>query len=153
MSERQREILLLEASGRRFGFDVAEVLRIVPAVRSVPLPHSSSAIEGIINLHGQTVPVVDLCAWIGGAPKVPDLGDLLVILNIAGHCIAVRADRAEGVVLAAATAGLAEDRAAQPAHFAAIALIEDKIVLLPELSSFLAQLPDGLPIARGPMAA
>jgi chemotaxis signal transduction protein len=154
MSEGLREILLLESGGRYFGFDVAEVLRVVQTVRSVPLPHSCPAIEGIINLHGNAVPVLDLCAWIGGAPKSVDTGDILVVLNVAGRCAAVRADRARGVTrVAAADIEPVQDLATQSVYFTAVALIADEIVLLPKLSNFLAQLTDGFALARESVAA
>jgi chemotaxis signal transduction protein len=138
MSEDHREILLLESGGRSFGFDVAQVQRVVQTVRSVPLPHSSPAIEGIINLHGTAVPVLDLCAWIGGVPKPVAVGDILVILNVAGHCAAVRAERARGVAqVAAADLGSKRSLKDEPLYFAALVLIEGEIVLLPQLGDFL----------------
>ena len=154
MSEGQREILLLESGGRYFGFDIAEVLRVVQTVRSVPLPHSCPAIEGIINLHGEAVPVLDLCAWIGGTPKAVDVGDVLVVLNVAGRCAAMRADRPRGVArVAAADIEPVQDLAAQSVYFTAVALIADEIILLPNLSKFLAQLTDGFTLASESVAA
>ena len=154
MSEGQREILLLESGGRYFGFDIAEVLRVVQTVRSVPLPHSCPAIEGIINLHGKAVPVLDLSAWIGGTPKTVDVGDILVILNVAGRCAAVRACRARGVAGVAVTdVEPVQGLAAQSVYFTAVALIADEIVLLPKLSNFLNQLTDGFALAGASVAA
>jgi two-component system chemotaxis response regulator CheV len=154
MSKGVREILLLESGGRYFGFDVAEVLRVVQTVRSVPLPHSCPAIQGVINLHGNAVPVLDVCAWIGGTPKVVDIGDILVILNVAGRCAAVRADRARGVArVADADVEPVENLTTQSVYFTAVALIADEIVLLPELSNFLAGLTDGHALTRESVAA
>jgi chemotaxis signal transduction protein len=154
MSEGQRDILLLESGGRYFGFDIAEVSRVVQTVRSVPLPHSCPAIEGIINLHGKAVPVLDLCAWIRGSSKDVDIGDILVVLDVAGRCAAVRAERARGVArVAAADIGPAQDSATQSVYFTAVTLIADEIVLLPKLSNFLAQLTDGFALTSESVAA
>jgi chemotaxis signal transduction protein len=154
MSDGQRNILLLESGGRYFGFDLAEISNVVQAVRSVPLPHSCPAIEGIINLHGKAAPVLDLSAWIGGTPKDVEIGDILVILDVAGRCAAVRACRARGVArVVAADVEPVTELAAQSVYFAAVALIADEIVLLPKLSNFLAQLTNEFALGSEPVAA
>lgn len=139
MSQIVREILLFEAGGRMFGLPIADVERVVHAVRPVPVPHGPVFIEGLLNLHGTALPVIDLNAWFGDAPREVGLNDLMIVLRAGSARVALHAERARGVATIAASA-------VQPAatvlasgdHFAGVVMIQDEIVLLPDVASFLA---------------
>lgn len=139
MSQALREFLLFDAGGRTFGLLIGDVERVIHAVRPVPLPHAPAFIEGLLNLHGTAIPVLDLNVWFGDAPRGTGLSDLMIVLR-AGHSrVALHAEHARGVAAIA-------DTAIQPAgtvlassdHFAGVVMIEDRIVLLPDVASFLA---------------
>ncbi len=60
---------------------IGDVECVVPAVRPVPLPHAPAGFEGIMNLRGIAVAVLDLRAWFGDAPREIQLDDLLIVLQ------------------------------------------------------------------------
>jgi purine-binding chemotaxis protein CheW len=71
--------LLFRAGGRRFGCRIDAVREIVPQRRATRLPGAPPAVQGLINLRGTIVTVVDLALSIGGAtPASPD-GSIVLI--------------------------------------------------------------------------
>lgn len=139
MSEVTREILLFEAGGRMFGLPVDDVERVVHAVRPVPLPHGPAFVEGLLNLHGTAIPVLDLNVWFGDAPREVGLSDLMVVLRAGSACVALHAERARGVAtIAASVVQPAATVLASDDHFAGVVMIQNEIVLLPDVTSFLA---------------
>ncbi len=97
MGPQGREILLFEVDGRRFGFLAAEVREIVRVVTITRLPQAPDLVEGVVNLRGQIVPVIDLRRKLGLAAKLIALSDHLVVANHEKFPLAVRVDRALGL--------------------------------------------------------
>jgi purine-binding chemotaxis protein CheW len=98
----QLEFLILELGGQRYGLPSPDVREIVRAVLPVPFPGAPAAVEGVINLRGHVVPVLDLRRRFGLPAKPPEHTDHLVIAQAAGRLLALRVDRALDLVRVAA---------------------------------------------------
>jgi purine-binding chemotaxis protein CheW len=134
-----REILLFDAEGRTFGLPLENVERVVHAVRPMPLPHVPAVIEGLLNLHGTAIPVLDLNVWFGDVPREVGLNDLMIVLRAGFLRVALHATRARGVVsIASSSVQPATSVLASADHFSGVVMIESEIVLLPDIESFLA---------------
>jgi purine-binding chemotaxis protein CheW len=73
---------------------VRELLR---AVAIQPLPGASALVEGVINLRGTVVAVLDVRAWLGLPARGVEPSEHLVIFTAGGRTLAVRTDRALGL--------------------------------------------------------
>jgi purine-binding chemotaxis protein CheW len=93
----QSEILIFTIDDHRYGLSTSCVQELVRVVRSVSVPNAPDRIEGVIDLHGQIVPVLDMRRSLGLAPKVPQSTEHLIIVRIETRLIAIRADRATDV--------------------------------------------------------
>ncbi|MHC5541301.1 chemotaxis protein CheW, partial [Singulisphaera rosea] len=89
-----REILIFEVEGRLFGLPVANIRELVRVVTIVPLPSMPPIVEGIVNLRGEIVPVLDIRPRLGMPAKAVELSDQLIIARTRGRLVAVRVDRA-----------------------------------------------------------
>ena len=110
-----REFLIFDLEGMRYGLPVADVREIVRAVLPVPLPGAPGAVEGVINLRGCVVPVLDLRQRFRLPARPIEPTDHLVIARAAGRLVALRVDRvvelarlAEGDVQEVAAARVAK---------------------------------------------
>lgn len=144
MIEDTREILVFEAAGRHFGLGIDAVERVVSAVRPISLPQPSAAIEGIINLHGMAVPVLDLRKWFGDVSKDVELDDLFIVLHVGPRRAALCAERAHGVAKIA-IADIQSTKSLIPSarYFSGIVMLADMVVFLPDLESFLTEMENG----------
>jgi chemotaxis signal transduction protein len=79
------EILIFTVDNHRYGLSTACVQELVRAVHSVPLPHFVDGIEGVIDLHGQIVPVIDLRRILGLAGKAPQPTEHMIIVDNRPH--------------------------------------------------------------------
>jgi chemotaxis signal transduction protein len=71
--------LLFRAGDRTFGCSIDAVREIVPQRRSTRLPGAPSSVQGLINLRGTIVTVIDLPLWLGAErPAAPDGSIVLV---------------------------------------------------------------------------
>ncbi len=88
------ETLVFEVDGRRYGLEAGEVLELVRIVEIVPLPGTPRWIEGVIDLRGKVVPVLDLRERLELPARRVELSDQLIVARGRGFPIAVRIDRA-----------------------------------------------------------
>jgi purine-binding chemotaxis protein CheW len=67
-------------------------LRIIRMVMVKPIPESPRFLEGIIDLAGQIVPVIDLRELVGFPKRPVKLSDRLLIARTGEHTLAIMAD-------------------------------------------------------------
>lgn len=87
------EILLFEVAGQRFGIRSADVREVLRAASLTNSPTAPDAIEGLLNLRGRIVPVLDLRMMLNLAPKEMRHVDHLIVLQSQEHQFALRVDR------------------------------------------------------------
>jgi chemotaxis-related protein WspB len=91
--------LLFEIDGQRYGLDIAEVLKVLPALRLRQLPHAPEYVAGIFEYQGKMVPVIDLTRLIKGRPSRSLLSTRTILVRHpgpsgAGRILGLLAERA-----------------------------------------------------------
>jgi chemotaxis signal transduction protein len=93
-------VIVLGIGKERYGIDVAEVAEILPPVRATAVPGAAAVFAGVINVHGEIRPVIDLRRWLGiaGAEAMP-AGELarVVLLRRDGREIGLQIDTVEPI--------------------------------------------------------
>jgi purine-binding chemotaxis protein CheW len=134
------QILLVRVGGERYGVPLGAVREIVRAVAITPLPGAPRVVEGVIDVRGQVVPVLNLRRRFGHPEKPLDPSERIVLVHAGERPAALRVDEAEG--LADLVAGAVEDaRAVTPGaeHVAGVAKLADGVVLIHDPAAFLSQ--------------
>ncbi len=88
----EENYLLFKLEDRQFAIPVVEVNMVVAAVAITDLPQAPEIVLGIINVHGDAVPVINIRPRIGLAPKELELTDKYIIAEVAGRKIALLVD-------------------------------------------------------------
>ncbi len=95
MDRRMRiEILVFEVHGQQFGLRSEDVLEVLRAATLTPMPNVPRAIEGLLNLRGRAVPVLNTRAMFGFPEQAMRHSDHLVLLRSGDQPVALRVDRA-----------------------------------------------------------
>ncbi|MEX6504448.1 chemotaxis protein CheW [Pseudomonas zhanjiangensis] len=66
-------VLPFRLSGQRLAVVLDQVVRVLPALRSTPLPGAPESICGLANVRGRLLPVVDLARRFGWSAPALDL--------------------------------------------------------------------------------
>ena len=56
----QEKLVVFELNNEPYGVDVTQVQSIIPMQKIVGVPGAASFVEGVVNLRGMVIPVVDL---------------------------------------------------------------------------------------------
>ena len=132
------QLLAFELSGRRLAVRVEQLVTIVRAVAITPLPQAPSFVDGIINLRGQVVPVIDLRRRFG-LPPVPLGPDQRFVIVQGVPPRALRVDRVDEVIVVPLEAIDHADRVVPGAkHAADVVRLPDGVIVIQDLDALLS---------------
>lgn len=83
---------------RQWALPLETIERIVRAVEITPLPHSLPFVKGLIDVHGEIIPVLDLRRRLGLPEKEMSLSDQLILVKTPVRTWALWVDETKGLV-------------------------------------------------------
>ena len=102
-SENEVTLGCFEVGGRLIAIDVANVREVVRWQPVTPLPKSPALIDGVIDLRGTLVPVVDLARALDESKVEPTTGTRIVVAETDGLVVGLTVDSAVEVLQVSAT--------------------------------------------------
>jgi len=134
------EVLVFEVGGQLYGLAASNVREIVRATAIVPLPRAPAIVEGVINVRGRIIPVLDIRQRFRIAPKKLSPSDHFVLAFAAEYVVALRVDRVVELQRFRAS-DIAEAKTVLPysEYVAGVAKLSSGLVLLHDVRTFLSQ--------------
>jgi|SRR6218665_1044873 len=134
-----REVLLFTLEEQRYALPVEDVRELVRAVRLTPLPQAPDVVEGLFNLRGELIPVLDMRRRFRLPARRLLSSDHFIIAQAGARPVALRVDRAEGLLPLEADMLDATPRGLPGVDYVAGAIkLPDGLVLLHDLRTFLS---------------
>ena len=140
MEGQHLEVVVFEIGGQLYGLPASDVRELLRAVAIVPLPRAPAVVEGVINLRGQVVPVLDIRSRFRLPPRPLAPADHLIIARAGERLVALRVDRATDLVRLR-TADVEDAKGLVPGaeYVAWVAKVPDNLVLIHDLRTFLSR--------------
>ncbi len=107
----QVHILIFRLDQQAFAFSIDAVTQIIDMVAILPLPKADPTFEGVINLHGRMLPVINLRRILYDTPCPCGLHTPILLVKIDGQMTGLIVDEVLDV------AGLPSKQIATPADF------------------------------------
>jgi purine-binding chemotaxis protein CheW len=135
---RSLEALVFELAAERYALPLADVALVLRAVAIRSLPSAPAIVEGVIDLRGELVPVLDMRARFR-LPRVPlDPAEHLIVAQAGTRKVALRADQALAVEwLQALPIDEASNLPRGVGQVAGVASTAEGMVLIHDLRAFL----------------
>ena len=83
-----------EVGGRRYGIDVSQIREVFRWEAATPLPRAPALIEGVIDLRGSVIPVVDLGRILEVGPVEQSDQARIVLTEVDGMIVGFAVDAA-----------------------------------------------------------
>lgn len=137
----EHQLVVFELENEKYGVDIASVEGIIKMQEITRLPHAPAFIEGITNLRGTIVPVVDLRTRFGLPCKEPTRDTRIVIANMDSSKVGIIVDAVTQVIR------VPEDKIEPPPQMSVtinsafiknIAKLESELVILLDLGKVLS---------------
>lgn len=133
------QVLCFDLHTHRFGLPVAVVREVVRAVAVSALPKGPPIVEGVVNVRGRVVAVLDIRQRFGLPRREIDPDQHFIIAQAGARLVALRVDRTTDVIAV-------EPGAVEPAshlapgvrHVAGIAKLPDGLLVIHDLERFLS---------------
>lgn len=96
------KLLIFHIGVDRYGLRLRDVVRVLPLLELKHLPLAPDAVAGLMDFHGQSVPVIDLCRASGMASGADHFDTRIIVVDYhapegAAHLLGLRAERVLGV--------------------------------------------------------
>ena len=131
-------VVIFRLEGQRYALHLPTVERVVHMVAVSPLPQAPAIVLGVVNFHGQIIPVLDIQRRLGFASRSHGLGSTLLIARTTRRTLALPVDEALGVQ------EIATDSVKSPATvfpgvglLAGIAALSDGVLFIHDPDAFL----------------
>jgi purine-binding chemotaxis protein CheW len=135
------QLVIFELGSENYGVDIAAVEGIIKMQEITRLPHAPSFVEGITNLRGAVVPVVDLRKRFGLTAQEATRDTRIVVTNIGSTKVGLVVDAVTQVIR------VAEDKIEPPPQMSVtinsafiknIAKLDQQLVILLDLARVLS---------------
>lgn len=145
-SELERQLIVFSLHGEHYGLPIASVQEIIRYTPPRVTAAARGLIQGLINLRGKVLPVLDLSGRLGHVLEVTDATRILVI-EVSGGVVGLIVDAVDGVVeIATDRIEAIPGRGADDALGHEIVAIDDRLVMLIDAEQALgAALPAAAP--------
>lgn len=91
-------ILLFKIEGDPYSLTLDSIRYVVNAVTITPIPSPLPAIEGVVNIHGDIVPVIDMHRKCGRKPKPLRITDKFIIISLKERLLALHVDEVAEII-------------------------------------------------------
>jgi purine-binding chemotaxis protein CheW len=136
---RGTEVLVFEVAGQRYALPTRDVRELVRAVTITPLPDAPPVIEGVVNVRGRVLPVLDVRARFGLPSRALDPSDHFIVASAGTRGVILRVDRATHLsIVPDACVQAPESLGARSGYVAGVAKMEGGLVLIHDIATFLS---------------
>ncbi|TXT51123.1 MAG: chemotaxis signal transduction protein [Spirochaetes bacterium] len=97
MSEAQK-VLVFSLDERPFGIPADKVVHVYPSVLPLLIPSAPESIPGVVDIHGQVMPLVDMRKKCGLPSRPIGLSDQLVQISLGNRNLALLVDQVDDIV-------------------------------------------------------
>lgn len=134
------QLVVCRLGEQRVAWPADAVVEVVRAVAITPLPGAPRAVEGVINVRGALVPVLDLRARFGLVTPPVDPAEHMILVAAGGRTIACRVDQVDQIVTIPADAvTVPRGLTASARGIAGVATTTDGIVVVHDPAAFVSE--------------
>lgn len=139
ISGKPAQLLIFTVGDQRCALYLSEVEEVVRAVQITPLPKAPEIILGMVNLHGQVAPVINVRRRLGMPQREITLASQLVITHTAQRTVALVVDTVTGVIeYSAQDLAGAEYIAPGIEYVQGVVKLKDGLAMIYDLAQFLS---------------
>ena len=135
------QLVTFSIGSEEFGVDILKVIEIIRTMEITKVPKAPAFVEGVINLRGLVIPIIDLRRRFGLAEKAGDSDTRIIVIEINGMSVGFVVDSVSEVLRIPANtvepappvvAGVDSD------YISGVGKLEDRLLILLDLDTLLS---------------
>jgi len=137
---REDQIVVFQLAEQTYGIDIASVYEIIRMEKITRVPRTPHFVEGVINLRGKIIPVIDLCKRFN-LPLAERTGaSRIIVVDVSGNTIGMIVDAVSEVLrlpLESIEPPPPMIHGIESAYLRGIAILDSRLVILLNLEKIL----------------
>jgi purine-binding chemotaxis protein CheW len=136
------QVVVLELAGEAYGVEIGRVEEIIRMQAITRIPNGPAFIEGVTNLRGRVIPVLDLRKRFGLPSSEATRRSRIVVGELGEHTVGLVVDGVSEVLLVGSDAVEPPSTlvtSADSAFLRGVAKLEERLILLLDLSRILTR--------------
>ncbi|MCB9420338.1 MAG: purine-binding chemotaxis protein CheW [Ardenticatenaceae bacterium] len=134
------QVLTFQLGSQEYALDIINIVRVVRMVAVTPAPNTPPVIEGVVNVRGRVIPVLNLRIRFGLTAVPPTIHNHLLIVRTTDRTLGLIVDRVSKVLTLGANelddaAGMGS---AMARYLAAVGKLNDRLLLILDPDSLLS---------------
>ncbi|WP_072866190.1 chemotaxis protein CheW [Desulforamulus hydrothermalis] len=132
-NSQELQIVVFQLAEQVYGIDINSVYEIIRMENITKIPRAPHFVEGVINLRGRIIPVIDLSRRFGLEQKQRTQACRIIIVEVAGQTVGMIVDSVQEV-LRLPLAGIEPPppvvHGIDAAYLRGIAILEERLIIL-----------------------
>lgn len=142
LGSREDQLVVFQLSEQTYGIDIASVYEIIRMETITRVPRTPDFVEGVINLRGRIIPVIDLSKRFNLAHSDRTNSSRIIIVDVGGNTIGMIVDAVSEVLRV--SLGSIEPpppmiHGIDAAYLKGIAVLDSRLVILLNLEKILCE--------------
>lgn len=88
----EEQLVIFKLKSEEFGVNISNVKEIIRIPEITTIPNAQAYMEGIINLRGKVIPVLNIKKIFGFGSEVNQSTEKIVIIEVNSHCLGILVD-------------------------------------------------------------
>lgn len=136
------QLVSFNVGEEEFGIDILKVREIIRVLQITKVPNSPDYVEGVINLRGRVIPIIDLRTRLGVKKAVLNTNSRIIVLEIDDRIVGFIVDSVSEVLripnnLIETPPSIVAN--VDTEYIAAIVKLEDKLLILLDMENVLTK--------------
>ncbi|GAB6158058.1 chemotaxis protein CheW [Desulfotomaculum varum] len=132
-SSQELQIVVFQLAEQVYGIDINSVYEIIRMENITKIPRAPHFVEGVINLRGRIIPVIDLSRRFSLGQKERTQASRIIIVEVAGQTVGMIVDSVQEVLrltLSAIEPPPPVVHGIDAAYLRGIAILEERLIIL-----------------------
>ncbi len=128
-----RELVAFRIDAEEFAVDILSVQEINRVIEVTRIPNAPGHVQGVINLRGKIIPVVDLRRMLGFSQKETDSQSRIMVVEVRGMVLGFIVDSVSEVVRLPGTAvknALLFSSSVEPGYIDGVGKLDERLLIL-----------------------
>jgi purine-binding chemotaxis protein CheW len=137
--EKLLHLVIFTLDEQRYGIPLSSIERIFRVVEVTPLPKAPEIVQGIVNIQGRIIPVVNIRKRFRLPEKATDLSDQLILAKTVSRSVALIVDEVTGLIERPDHEIISAQKVLSGTEYVeGVIKLEDGMILIHDLDTFLS---------------
>ena len=131
-------IVIFTIAEKEYGIDIKQVRQVTRTQEVIPIPDAADFVEGVINLRGKVIPLVNLRKKFGLEKEEAKSANRIIITDINKHGIGILVDRVVDVLVVDEGSVTTPDEVLKDAQYlTGVAKVGNRLILMIDIHKVL----------------